>query len=115
MFQRYLAPGLILFGLCVLALGASWNRVTPTSAYWSDEQAEEFTKAQTELHAKWHTHDVEHKEEDFAAAKDRFIKVRDELESARNSHGRTGKILLIAGVGFALVGIFIHYSAGRQG
>jgi hypothetical protein len=109
MHKRFAAPGLILLGLCLSALGVSWNRVSSPSDYWTQQQADEFTEAQTELHARWHSHgDKAEQQQEFAAARDRFIKIRDELESARNVRSRTGKMFIWTGVAALLIGIGAH-------
>src|SRR3978361_2197021 len=109
--QRILVPAMILAGLVMVALGYEWNRVLPASTYWSNEQAAEYTAAQSALHSMAHNHgkvDEAHSQE-FLAAKDRYTKIGGELESARNSRGRIGTILIAAGVISVLSAVTLHY------
>jgi hypothetical protein len=108
MKNRFAVPGLILIGLCLLVLGIAWNQVLPSSAYWTPEQAEEFAAAQTELHARL-DHAADHQQE-FAVAKDRFIKIRDELENARGTRGRMKTVVTLLGATMLLVAIMLHLS-----
>jgi hypothetical protein len=109
--QRILIPAMILVGLVLVALGYEWNRVLPARSYWSNEQAAEYTAAQSALHSMAHNHgnvDEAHSQE-FLAAKDRYTKISGELESARNSRGRIGTILIAVGVISVLSAATMHY------
>lgn len=115
MKQRFVVPGLVLLGICLLGLGLGWDRIRPTTAYWTPEQAEEYSTSQSDLHAQWHTHtDNQDHEQEAVAAKERFLKSLEALESARNSRTRTGNLLVMAGTGVLLLGIAIHLAAGRR-
>ena len=116
MKQRFLVPSLLLVGLCSLGLGMAWNRVVPSTAYWASEQAEEYSIAQSELHAKAHSHgqDQEH-EKEVADARERFVTIYQELQRARESRSRAGHLFLAVGVALILCGIVVHMMAGRRG
>jgi len=113
MKHSFVVPGLILVGICLLLLGTAWNQVVPSSAYWTTEKAEEFSAAQTELHA--HLDDGANHEQQNSAARDRFIKIRDELESAHGTRSRIKTAITIFGAGFLLLAIMIHLSARQNG
>jgi|SRR3954452_10991471 hypothetical protein len=109
--QRILIPVMILFGLVLVALGYEWNRVLPASSYWSNEQAAEYTAAQSALHSMAHNHgnvDAAHSQE-FLAAKDRYTKISGDLESARSSQSRTGTILIALGIISVVTATVLHY------
>jgi hypothetical protein len=112
MNDRLVVSGLIGGGLCLLILGAAWNQVVPSSAYWTPEKAEEFSAAQTDLHSHL-DHSANH-EHAYSAAKDRFIKIRDELESARGTRSRIKTIITSVGVTLLALAVLIHWSV-RQG
>ena len=113
MKHRFVVPGLILIGICLLMLGTAWNQIVPSSAYWTAEKAEEFSAAQTELHA--HLDDGPNHDQKLSRAKDRFIKIRDELEGARGTRSRMKTAITILGAGILLVAIMIHLSARQNG
>ena len=119
MAQRELAPViaavLLITGLALIALGWLWNSLVPSTAYWGPQQADEFVAAQADLHAKTHAQEgsrADHAQE-FAAARERFDKIRHELESARTARSRTGSILAGIGVLLALAGIVLYFSAKK--
>src|SRR5688572_14978485 len=97
MNRRFLVTGLVIVGICLLGLGLAWNRLMPSSAYWSPEQAKEYSDAQIEAHAKSHQHGHD-AEKDMAVARERFSKISQQLADARGSRRRTGKLFLVAGV-----------------
>jgi hypothetical protein len=94
-----------------MGLGWTWSSVSPSSAYWGSEQADEYVQAQADLHAK--THASKHRGEgfdqrQFADARERFDKIRSQLEGARNARASIGTYLTATGILLALVGIGIH-------
>jgi hypothetical protein len=106
MNNRFVVPGMILVGMCLLLVGAAWNQIVPTSAYWTPEKAEEFVAAQTDLHA--HLDDAKDKRQEFAAAKERFIKIRDELENARGTRSRMKTVVTFLGAALLLAAVVAH-------
>jgi hypothetical protein len=89
----------------------SWNRIRPASSYWSNEQAAEYTAAQSALHSMAHNYgkvDEAHSAE-FLAAKERYTKISGALESARNSQSRTGTILIALGIISVISAAMLHY------
>ena len=96
-------------GLILTILGISWNRVVPSSAYWSDAKADEFSKAQSDLHAQLHQ-TAPDQEAKYRAARDRFIKIRDELENARDSRSWMKTAVTAVGITLLLIGILYHFS-----
>jgi hypothetical protein len=113
MNRRYLEIALVVAGLCLLALGLAWNRLMPPSAYWSPEQAKEYSDAQIEMHAKSHQHG-HGAEQDMALARKRFSKISQQLDDARGSRTRTGKIFLVAGVLLVVAGSVLRLSESRS-
>ncbi len=113
MTPRLLVPSLILIGIVFIAIGSQWNRLRPAEAYWSAEQAAEYTKAHAEMHSLAHNHGNGHDEtqsQEFAAAKDRFNKINEQLERARSSRIRTGTILTAIGLVSLLSGVALHFA-----
>jgi hypothetical protein len=102
---------LMVIGLALMVLGWTWSWLVPSSVYWGPEEAQEYVQAQADLHAK--THAAKHRKDgtddsEFAAARERFEKVRDQLEKARGMRGSTGTYLAAAGILLVLVGIGIY-------
>src|SRR6478752_6781857 len=98
--QRFLIPSMLLAGLLLVGVGMSWNHVRPASAYWTNEQAAEYTAAQSALHGMVHNHgnvDEAHST-DYVAAKDRYTKIAGQLESARKAQSRTGTVFIALGI-----------------
>jgi hypothetical protein len=115
-WKPLLAPALMVVGLGLLGLGWGWNVVVPTTAYWGPTQAEEFTTAQADLHSKTHNHDHDpNHEHEFAAARERFLKISQQLDDARTTRDRTGTYLAGAGILLLLVGIGIHLANNSAG
>lgn len=115
MKQRFLVPGLILIGICLLAVGLTWHRIVPPAAYWGPEQADEYSAAQSQLHAIGHEHEHDPTfEREIGLARERFEKSYQELEDARSSRNRTRIIFTAAGVIVLLAGIVLHMTAGRD-
>lgn len=108
-----LVPSLILLGTCLLGLGLAWNRIVPSSAYWSPQQAAEYTAAKLELHSKSHDHGSG-VEQEMATAHERFAKISRELERARGSQRFTGTGFVILGVLLLAAGIAVHFAAKRS-
>jgi hypothetical protein len=114
MKQRFLVPGLILIGICLLAVGLTWRRIVPPAAYWGPEQADEYSAAQSQLHAIGHEHEHDPDfEREITLARERFEESYQELEDARSSRNLTGIIFTAAGVIVLLAGIVLHMTAGR--
>ena len=114
MTRQILLAALLVVGLALLCLGLSWNRWTTADHYWSPEQAKEFNDAQMSMHAIAHSHDsTHHHTEELTAAKDRFSKIKLQLQQAQNGRDRTGTILAAAGIVSILAGLAWHYTAGR--
>jgi len=113
MNRKPLVLSLLLVGFALLGLGLAWNRIVPTTAFWSPEEAIEHSTAQAELHSISHSHghDEEH-EREVAAARDRFLKINQQLEDARGSRHRSGTFFTAAGIGLLVLGIMLHYAAG---
>src|SRR5262245_36622587 len=114
MKQRVLVLSLLLAGLCLLVLGQTWTRLVPSTVYWDDAQAKEYSDAQIDLHEKSH-----HQRPDgppnaeFQAAHERFDKISSDFEHARNSRNFTGTLLTVIGVLLLISGVGLHW-AGRQ-
>lgn len=115
MNMRFLIPGLLVIGLCLLLAGLSWNSILPSSAYWTPQQAEEFSAAQTELHAQWHKRAHGHYESEAEAVKARFEKIADELRNARASQSRWKITLITTGVVTLVTGIVLHLNRRQSG
>jgi hypothetical protein len=112
MKRHWLVPGLVGTGLLLLIVGFSWDRIVPTSAYWGDEQAREYTAAQAEMHAiDEHTPGQEQK---LALARDRFLKLHQQLEDARGTQTRGTFLLKLAGISLLVVGVVWHFAAGQS-
>jgi hypothetical protein len=112
MMQRILVPTMLLLGLVLLILGSQWNRVRPVSAYWTEEQADEYSKAQVELHSLSHEHstsDPHAPSPAFNAAKERFAKISGDLAHAQKVQNRTGTIFVAAGLISISSAIVLHY------
>jgi len=100
---------LMVVGLGLIGLGWGWNAVVPTKAYWGPEQAEEYIAAQADLHSKTHDHDrAGDHEREFAAARERFVSISQQLDEARVARDRIGTYIAGSGILLILVGIGLH-------
>jgi hypothetical protein len=116
MKKRFWMSGLIVAGLCLLVAGSQWSRLRPVSAYWSADQAAEYTAAHADLHAEGHhfRSDAETAKE-IKAARERVQKIDQELEQARTSRSRGGTLLIVAGLALLAVGIGLNFvSSGEK-
>jgi hypothetical protein len=109
MKRRVLVLSLLLGGLFLAGLGLAWERVVPSSAYWGPEQANALSAAQIEMHTRSHQHGAD-AEKEMASARERYVKISQELESARGSQKRIGTIIMVAGIALLLTGIALHLS-----
>jgi hypothetical protein len=111
MTPRPLVLGLIVVGLLLLGMGYSWNWVIPSTAYWNDDRAREYTAAQAELHSihgRGHGHDDELK-----AARDRFVRIYQQLEKARRTRNRMATVLKAGGVSLLLFAAVFQVKSSR--
>ncbi len=113
MKRRVLVLSLLLIGLCLVVLGLAWDHLVPSSAYWGPEQAKELTAAQIEMHSKSHHHGAD-AEQQMAAARERYRKISQQLETARGSQKRIGTFFLAAGVLLLVAGVVLHVSQNRS-
>jgi hypothetical protein len=103
--QRLLIPSLLVAGMLMLLVGFAWDRFVPVRTYWSDDQAREYTQAQSALHAvhgNSHGHDQEVK---LNAARDRFVQIHQQLEEARGGRRRSAFLLKVAGISLLVAGL----------
>ena len=112
MKQRLLVPSLIILGTCLLVLGLVCDRLVPSTAYWNAEQEQEYTAAQLDMHSKSHAQGAD-AEQQMAAARERFAKIRGEFESARGSQRFGGTAFLIVGVLLLAAGVVLHFKMKR--
>jgi hypothetical protein len=113
-----LPPALLIIGLGLMGLGWIWSSVIPSTVYWGPEQAEEYTRAQADLHAKTHAakhRSADYDEHQFAAARQRFEQIRGQLDAARSAQASIGTYLATAGILLVLVGIGIHLANQQPG
>jgi hypothetical protein len=113
MKRRALVLSSILAGFCLLLMGLVWNRLVPTTAYWSPEQAEEYSAAQLDMHSKSHQHG-DAAEKEMTIARERFAKISDQLDRARGTQKFGGTIFLAAGVLLLLAGVGLHFAQNRS-
>jgi hypothetical protein len=106
----------MIVGLVLIAAGYFSPSLTPTSAVWTDKQAEEYGKTAATLHSasygsghdhsKDQSHDRDpHKSPEYIAAKAAFDKNLQALESARSRQSWLKYSLIAAGVIIAGTGI----------
>ena len=115
--QRFIIPGFVLLGVALVILGSVWNCLNPPSNYWSDAQAKELTDAQIALHSQSHEHGPTGKNSDaptYTAAKQRYGKIKAELDSARNARSRTANIFIGAGLASVISAAVLHYRSHLQ-
>jgi hypothetical protein len=123
MNQSPVAAGAMIVGLLMMFAGYWSESALPTSATWTDQQAEEFQKASVVMHGasygKSHDHSKEHSHDgpepdrsspEYLAAKAAFDKTRADRDraEARRSWIKYGIIftgVLISGVGIVIVAI----------
>jgi hypothetical protein len=96
-------------GLMAAISGAVWQRMALPRYVWTVEQAEEFEKANSALHAAAAgDDDAEHE-----AAKRRFNRIAAELQSARYAKDRLGSLFIRGGLA-AAAAFSVGYLAIRE-
>jgi len=113
MNRRTLVFSLIAVGLCLLVVGLAWDRLVPSSAYWTPEQAQELSAAQLDMHTKSHQHGAD-AEQQMAAARERYKDISTQLDRARGSQRIMGTLFLAAGVLLLVTSIVLHFSQSRN-
>jgi hypothetical protein len=113
MKRSILVPSLIVLGFGLVLLGLAWKHLVPSSAYWSPEQAQEYSAAQADMHTKSHQHGAD-AERDMDAARERFKNISRQLDRARGSQSRAGMVFVVAGIALVLAGIAVHVSSDRS-
>jgi hypothetical protein len=108
---------LIWSGALFAATGFVWPWLFPADAYWSEEQAQEYTTAQANWHAA--THKCGHgshgsMQVTVKAARDRFEKIKAELEFARYRQSRSSTCCTTAGSGLMIIGVFLYVAAALR-
>jgi len=109
---------LLGLGLTSVVIGLAFKQIIPDQAFWSDQQATEYTEAYRAAHAAssghdhshagGHSHDVaEHSGQpnELAAARQRFEAAHENLVQARTTRNYMGHLLAVGGAIFACVGL----------
>jgi hypothetical protein len=111
-----LSAAAMIVGLVLIAAGYFSPAMTPTSAVWTDEQAQEYGKAAASLHSASYGVDHDHskgqahtedpqKSPEYIAAKAQFEKSKTALDQARSRGSWIKYGLIFAGVALAGLGI----------
>ena len=105
----------ILFGLVLLALCVGWTQYLDRDDFWwSDEQAEEYEDAGSELHRLTYTHQPSHRGngsghtadgDPLAQAKVRFARAQDDLDNALSRRRKPALILKWSGILLIVIGV----------
>jgi hypothetical protein len=114
MKQRLLVSGFAMAGLLCLGLGFAWNQLTSSENYWTDQQAEEFNSAQSDLHKKsrYVQNESAAQKQEFNAAKERFDRISNQLDRAQGSRAFTGTALKIVGSLAVIVAAYLQFKSG---
>ena len=109
--QRYLPPTLGILAFMLILLGVGWNWLYPQETYWSPQQAEEYQDAFNDVHAAQDA--VKHPEQligdaNFTAARERYERIRGELQQAQRARQRTGKYVAITGLVLLLSSVLLR-------
>jgi hypothetical protein len=117
MNRTVLSASAMVVGLVLMLVGNWFQVELPVSAVWTNEQAQEYSKASADLHAagygaghshdQAHSHDAEElkKSAQYIAAAAAFDKVKADLNRAHSRQAWFKYGLIILGVMFATAGI----------
>jgi hypothetical protein len=108
---------LLIVGVAVVALGATWKYWHSPQSLWSREQANEYTEA-------WRTLKIAatsgvrpgdpKTDPKLAAAQARFDAIKAKLDSAIAVHEHTGMVLTAAGAAIVIAGAWLLWSRARS-
>ena len=123
----------LTLGLASVVLGLAWKHIVPDSAFWSEQQATEYTEAYRAAHAASsdhdHSHDGSHngshrggeshadetsEGDSLAAARERFDQAHAQLEQARDARNYYGLMIAVAGAILACAGLSMLRMAGEK-
>lgn len=98
--KRPIAAWAASVGLLLVAAGFLWPLVG--NAHWPEEKAEEFAESSAAFHHAAHAHDSE---ADFATIRQRFDKIKAELQTARQRPAEIAFWLKAIGCTMAAIGL----------
>jgi hypothetical protein len=105
---------MVVGGAVLLVLGVNWERIRPPESYWSQDKAEQYVQAFSDVHAA--QDHVEHGNNDpgdgdLDAARERYLTLRQELDRARSTRATTGKALAVMGLVTLLLALLVRNSS----
>lgn len=101
--KQTIATCAVCVGLLLVGTGFLWPLAG--SPEWPQEKAEEFAESSAALHEAAHGHDGKISTDDFAVIRQRFEKIKTELETARQRPAEIAFWLKIAGGALASIGM----------
>jgi hypothetical protein len=110
MMRLAIVAALVLVGLALLILAATWGDAVSNQAYWSDAQAKEYTDASAALKAAaMSATRVSQQENDpeLSAARARFDSISADLDRAIAARDRGGILFLVTGIVALLLGAIV--------
>lgn len=131
--QPLISVGAMIVGLVLMAVGNWYQVAVPTTAVWTDQQAEVYQKASTRLHSAsfgaGHSHDKDHghshdagdvsKSKEYIEAKAEFERIQGDLDRSRTrqswiKYAIIGLGVVIASSGVIIAGINKLYAWGAE-
>ena len=131
--QPLVSAGAMIVGLVLMAIGNWYQVAVPTTAVWTDHQAEDYQKASTRFHSAsfgaGHSHDKDHghshdaedvtKSKEYVEAKAAFEKLQGDLDRSRTrqswiKYAIIGLGVVIAGSGVIIAGLNKLYEWGAE-
>jgi hypothetical protein len=92
---------LVVVAASLIALGLFWNRLFPVTSYWTEEQAKEYRDAFYTAHAMQDAikdGKLAADSEQLQAARDRYLQIQRDLNTARIASSRNGNVTFAVGV-----------------
>src|SRR5262249_43828163 len=113
------ALAMLLLGVVLIAVSLMWPSLPVGTSAWSVDQAREYQSASVSLHELSHKYEGELSKTrgalppEFQQAKDKFDRLREELDAAQQRQMRIAHLMFFSGVLLSVVGGAIHFLGRR--
>ncbi|TWT38229.1 hypothetical protein KOR34_31980 [Posidoniimonas corsicana] len=113
--RRPLLPYTMLaIGIAAVVVGLFWKSIVPDSAFWSEQQAEEYQQAYAAAHEA-SIHGASEGGLSLDETRANFQAKQQQLATARQARGVWGKIIAVGGVSLAAAGAWLLRASDSAG
>lgn len=106
---------MLLLGVVLIVVALMWPSLPTGNSAWSVDQAREYQSASVSLHELSHKYEGELSKTrsalppEFRQAKEKFDRLREELDTAQQRQMRIAHLMFFCGVLLAVAGGAIHF------